>query len=191
MEPIKTTSQYLSSAEKERAIGFLTNAFSNDIINIDEFESRVESVHISKTHVELQQIFDDLPTEDTDDRNKIAEHENITCDLDNRTIVGSMLFAKKLNIAATSSKLTLDYQSVDLPDGVYEVCINAVASNLTIELPRHYDLENRITNSLASVVKEPKIEIDNHRRSVIIKLIGNIEKSKITVVKVKKPFWSK
>jgi Domain of unknown function (DUF1707) len=191
MEPKKATSEYLSSSEKERAIGFLTNAFSNDIINIDEFESRVESVHVSKTCEELQQIVDDLPTEDTDDRKKIAEHEKIACNMDNRTIAGSMLFAKKLNIAATSSALNLDYRSIDLPDGVYEVYINAVTSNFTIKLPIQYDVENRITNSLASVVKEPKIEIDNHRRSIVIKLMGNIEKSKITVVKVRKPFWSK
>lgn len=191
MEPKQTTSEYLSSAEKERAIVFLTNAFSNDIINIDEFESRVESVHVSKTHEELQQIVNDLPTEDTDDRKKIAEHENIACNMDNRTIAGSMLFAKKLNIAATSSALNLDYRSIELPDGVYEVYINAVASNFTIKLPIQYDVENRITNSLASVVKEPKIEIDNQKRSVVIKLMGNIEKSKITVVKVRKPFWSK
>jgi Domain of unknown function (DUF1707) len=191
MEPNKTTSEYLSSAEKDKAISFLTNAFSNEIINIDEFESRVESVHVSKTHAELQQIIDDLPIKDTDDRNKIAENENITCDLENRTIAGSMLFAKKLNISATSSVLNLDYRSIDLPDGVYEIYINAVASNLKIELPAQYDLENRIMNSLASVVKEPKIEVDNYRRSVIIKLMGNVEKSKITVVKVRKPFWSK
>lgn len=191
MEPKTTTSEYLSSAEKERAIVFLINAFSNDIINIDEFESRVEFVHISKTHEELQQIVDDLPNKDTDDRNKIAENENIACNMDNRTIAGSMLFAKKLNIEATSSNLNLDYRSIDLPDGVYEVHISAVTSNFTIKLPTHYHVENRITNSLASVVKEPKIEIDNQKRSVVIKLMGNIEDSKIRVVKVRKPFWSK
>jgi Domain of unknown function (DUF1707) len=191
MEPKTTTLEYLSSAEKERAIVFLINAFSNDIINIDEFESRVEFVHISKTHEELQQIVDDLPNKDTDDRNKIAENENIACNMDNRTIAGSMLFTKKLNIEATSSNLNLDYRSIDLPDGVYEVHISAVTSNFTIKLPTYYNVENRITNSLASVVKEPKIEIDNQKRSVVIKLMGNIENSKIRVVKVRKPFWSK
>jgi Domain of unknown function (DUF1707) len=191
MEPKTTTLEYLSSAEKERAIVFLINAFSNDIINIDEFERRVEFVHISKTHEELQQIVDDLPNKDTDDRNKIAENENIACNMDNRTIAGSMLFTKKLNIEATSSNLNLDYRSIDLPDGVYEVHISAVTSNFTIKLPTYYNVENRITNSLASVVKEPKIEIDNQKRSVVIKLMGNIENSKIRVVKVRKPFWSK
>jgi hypothetical protein len=190
VETKKTTSEYLSSSEKERAIGFLTNAFSNDIINIDEFERRVESVHASKTHEELQQIVDDLPNEDTDDRKKIAENENIACNMDTRTIAGSMLFTKKLNIEATLSTLNLDYRSIDLPDGVYEVYISAVTSNFTIKLPIQYNVENRITNQLASV-KEPKIEIDNQRRSVVIKLVGNIEKSKIRVVKVRKPFWSR
>jgi Domain of unknown function (DUF1707) len=190
VETKKTTSEYLSSSEKERAIGFLTNAFSNDIINIDEFERRVESVHVSKTHEELQQIVDDLPNEDADDRKKITENENIACNMDTRTIASSMLFTKKLNIEATSSTLNLDYRSIDLPDGVYEVYISAVTSNFTIKLPIQYNIENRITTSFASV-KEPKIEMDNQRRSVVIKLEGNIEKSKIRVVKVRKPFWSR
>lgn len=190
MEPKKTTSKYLNPSEKEKTIGFLTNAFSTDIINLDEFESRVESVHASKTHEELDQIVADLPNEDIDDRKKIAECENIACNMGTRTIAGSILFVKKLKIEATSSNLNLDYRSVDLPDGFYEVDLNAVASNFTIKLPAHYHVENRISSQLASV-KEPKIEIGNQKISVTIELVGNIENSSLKVVKVRKPFWSK
>ena len=191
MEIKKTTSKYLTSSEREKTIGFLTNAFSHEIINLDEFERRVESVHASKTHEELHQLVADLPNEDIDDRKKITENENIACDMDTRTIVGSMLFTKKLNIEATSSSLNLDYRSVDLPDGVYEVYINSVASHFTIKLPEKYNVENRISSQLSSVVKEPKIEIGNQKISVVIRLAGNIEGSRIKVVKVRKPFWSR
>ncbi len=190
METKKTTSKYLTPSEKEKTIGFLTNAFSTDIINLDEFERRVESVHASKTHEELHQIVADLPNEDIDDRKKIVECANIVCNMGTRTIAGSMLFAKKLNIEATSSSLNLDYRSVDLPDGVYEIYLNAVASSITIKLPVQYHVENRISSQLASV-KEPKIEIGNQKISVTIELVGNIESSSIKVVKVRKPFWSR
>lgn len=99
----KNTSKYLTPSEKEKTIGFLTNAFSTDIINLDEFERRVEAVHASKTHEELHQLIADLPSEDIDDRQKITEHENIACNMDTRTITGSMLFTKKLKIEATAS----------------------------------------------------------------------------------------
>jgi hypothetical protein len=190
METKKTTSKYLTPSEKEKTIGFLTNAFSTDIINLDEFERRVESVHASKTHEELHQIVADLPNEDIDDRKKIVECANIVCNMGTRTIADSMLFAKKLNIEATSSSLNLDYRSVDLPDGVYEIYLNAVASSITIKLPVQYHVENRISSQLASV-KEPKIEIGNQKISVTIELVGNIESSSIKVVKVRKPFWSR
>ena len=191
MEIKKTTSKYLTSSEREKTIGFLTNAFSHEIINLDEFERRVESVHASKTHEELHQLVADLPNEDIDDQKKITENENIACDMDTRTIVGSMLFTKKLNIEATSSSLNLDYRSVDLPDGVYEVYINSVASHFTIKLPGKYNVENQISSQLSSVVKGPKIEIGNQKISVVIRLAGNIEGSRIKVVKVRKPFWSR
>jgi Domain of unknown function (DUF1707) len=190
METKKTTSKYLTPSEREKTIGFLTNAFSTDIINLDEFERRVESVHASKTHEELHQIVADLPNEDIDDRKKIVECANIVCNMGTRTIAGSMLFAKKLNIEATSSSLNLDYRSVDLPDGVYEIYINAVASSFTIKLPAQYHVENRISSQLASV-KEPKIARGNQKISVTIELVGNIESSSIKVVKVRKPFWSR
>jgi hypothetical protein len=186
----KTTSKYLTSSEREKTIGFLTNAFSNDIINLDEFERRVESVHASKTHEELHQLVADLPNEDIDDSKKITENENIACSMDTRTIAGSMLFTKKLNIEATASSLNLDYRSVDLPDGVYEIYISSVASSFTIKLPVKYSVENRISSQLSSV-KEPKIEIGNQKTSVVIRLAGNIEGSHIKVVKVRKPFWSR
>jgi Domain of unknown function (DUF1707) len=186
----KTTLEYLTPSEREKTIGFLTNAFSNDIINIDEFERRVESVHASKTHEELHQIVADLPNENIDARKKITEYENIACNMGPRTIAGSMLFTKKLKIEATSSILNLDYRSVNLPDGAYEVDISAVASSITIRLPVQYHVENRISTQLASV-KEPKIERENQKISVAIKLVGNIERSSIKVVKVRKPFWFK
>jgi Domain of unknown function (DUF1707) len=190
VETKKTASVYLTSAEKERAIELLTNAFSNDIINIDEFERRVESVHASKVHEELHQIVADLPNEDSDDRRRITENENIACNMDTRTLAGSMLFTKKLSIEAISSTLNLDYRSIDLPDGVYEVHISAVAASITIRLPIQYNVENRITNQLASV-KEPIIKIGNQKIGVVIKLVGKIERSRIRVVKVRKPFWSR
>lgn len=190
MEIQKTMSKYLTPSEREKTIGFLTNAFSTDIINLDEFESRVESVHASKTHEELHQIVADLPNEDIDDRKQITEYENIVCNMGTITIAGSMLFTKKLKIEATSSSLNLDYLSVDLPDGVYEIHINAVASSLTIKLPAQYNVKNRISSQLASV-KEPKIEIGNQKISVALELVGNIERSSIKVVKVRKPFWSR
>jgi Domain of unknown function (DUF1707) len=183
--------KYLTPSEKEKTIGFLTNAFSTDIINLEEFERRVESVHASKTHEELHQIVADLPNGNIDDRQKITESENIACNLLTRTIAGSMLCTKKLKIEATLSTLNLDYRSVDLPDGVYELDINAVTSSITIKLPVQYHLENRISTQLTSSVKEPKIEIGNQKISVIIRLVGNIEISSIKVVKVGKPFWSK
>jgi hypothetical protein len=186
----KTMLKYLTPSDREKTIGFLTNAFSTDIINLDEFERRVESVHASKTQEELHQIVADLPNEDIDDRNKLAESENIACNMANRTIAGSMLFAKKLKIEAASSSLNLDYRSVDLPDGIYEVDISAVASSITIKLPVQYHVENRISTQSASV-KEPKIERGNQKISVTIELVGNIERSSIKVVKVRKPFWSR
>jgi hypothetical protein len=107
-----------------------------------------------------------------------------------RTIAGSMLFAKKLKIEAASSSLNLDYRSVDLPDGVYEVDLSAVDSSITIRLPVQYHVEHRISTQLASA-KEPKIERGNQKTSVTIELVGNIERSSIKVIKVRKPFWSK
>jgi Domain of unknown function (DUF1707) len=185
----KNTSKYLTPSEREKTIGFLTNAFSTDIITLDEFERRVELVHASKTHEELDQLVADLPN--IDDRKTIAEYENIACNMDTRTITGSMLFAKKLKIEATSSRLNLDYRNVDLSDGVYEVDLSAIASTITIGLPAQYHVENRISSQLASVVKEPKIEVGNQKVSVTIELVGNIEGSSIKVVKVRQPFWSK
>jgi Domain of unknown function (DUF1707) len=190
VETKKTMSKYLTPSDRDKTIGFLTNAFSTDIINLDEFERRVESVHASKTHEELHQIVADLQNEDIDDRKTIAECENIVCNMAIRTIAGSILLTKKLKIEATSSSLNLDYRSVDLPDGVYEVDISAVASSFTIKLPAQYHVENRISSQLASV-KEPKIEIGNQKISVTIELVGNIESSSIKVVKVRKPFWSR
>lgn len=180
----------MTPSEREKAIGFLTNAFGTDIINVDEFERRVESVHAAKTREELHQIVADLPNENLDDRKTISECENIVCNMGTRTIAGSMLFAKKLNIEATSSSLNLDYRNVDLPDGVYEIYISSVASSLTIKLPAKYHVENRISSKLSSI-KEPKIEIGNPKTSVVIRLAGNIEGSSIEVVKVREPFWSR
>jgi hypothetical protein len=190
MEIKKTALEYLTPSEREKTIGFLTNAFGTDIINVDEFERRVESVHAAKTREELHQIVADLPNENLDDRKTIAEYENIACNMGARTIAGSMLLAKKLNIEATSSSLNLDYRNVDLPDGVYEIYISSVASSLTIKLPVKYHVENRISSKLSSI-KEPKIEIGNPKTSVVIRLAGNIEGSSIKVVKVREPFWSR
>jgi hypothetical protein len=55
-------SQGLASAERQRTIDMLCEAFANDELEVEEFERRVETAHRAASADELRKLLSDLPS---------------------------------------------------------------------------------------------------------------------------------
>lgn len=174
--------------KREEAVTLLNHCYAKNLLELDEFENRLELVEKAKTLDELDDILSDIP----DELKKIAanretpvsdmrEHEDFRCTFSYKTVSFPKLCAKKLDIKARFGSVVMDYHRQQLPAGVLDVRLDAKLTNFYITLPPdariETDVDERFSNiyegrSLAKAINPPR---------TIIRLKGKIGFSSIYI----------
>ena len=137
----------VSAAEREAAVARLSAAFANDVLTLDEFERRMESVYSASTQGALVQIVKDLPGEPARAPSdalvapaRMAQRLAIafgSIERDERVVV-----PPQLDIRAVFGNIELDLRNAEFGPGVTEISIQAIVANVEIQLPPHVGVEN-------------------------------------------------
>jgi hypothetical protein len=179
--------------KREETIKVLNYAFSNNLLDMDEFEHRVELAEYAKDINELGLTTRDLPNDIQDiavygNREiELTDSENIECNITTRNLSGTMLLTKKLNVNVNCGTVRIDYRDIVFPNHIIDLYINARMSTIIIYIPDNVIIENR-TKALMSNFMEPRI---NRRKAsdkmVVIRIFGEI---KMSTVKVKRQVFN-
>ena len=180
-------------ARRERAIDVLTTAFARNSISVEEYEASAGKIQNLRTSVEIDGILALLPRDqDTAIEPPVPQNpvheEKIVCNGSSRRIANAMLLAPRLIVEIAHGVLKLDYSSLSIPRGIYDVSIKAIHSSFTLMIPEGVTIDNRV-NLQYSSVSEPRSNADEKPRGAIIRLSGDLIHSTLKVRRPGGGFW--
>jgi hypothetical protein len=137
---------------RERTVARLCEAFAEDRLEMDEFESRLDLAHRALTPADLDVLVQDLPAKaaapsaPTPGRDAVARGGRALADAvrDSRTLVafmggverrGSWAPARRNVVIAIMGGAELDFRELDLPPGETEVYIFTMMGGVEIIVP--------------------------------------------------------
>jgi len=138
----------VGSDERDVAIARLSDAFARDVIPVEEFERRVESVYRAVERHELERLTSDLPEPTgkrgprTDARDAATDTLKISATLSNVERAGVTAVPQRLELRAFCGNIELDLSGADFAAGVTEICVRATMSSIELRLPPHVTVQN-------------------------------------------------
>lgn len=178
--------------EREEAARRLEAAYVRDAISVDEYERLIGAVHDAKTSEDIAACLSGLPDplgfpiaagsslRGSAAVGPSADADSVVCVGAVRTVSGRLLLARRLEIRAERSVVTLDYRQIDLPSGAIEINLDSTGSVLKLRLPATADIENRLVNE-QSVVREPRAPRDPDEVRTLIVLTGTVRQSDLRI----------
>lgn len=138
---------------REQAVERLMEHFANDVLEVDEFERRVDVAHRSATSAELDELLSDLPTltanvpvRQTDSSlvprpitmvpaHDVRERSLVMACLGATERKGRWIPARRSNVFTVMGGATLDFREAMMGPGVTEVWIFALMGGVEIIVP--------------------------------------------------------
>jgi hypothetical protein len=173
----------VSDADRERVATVLSTRFADDVISLDEFESRVARVYRATTRAELDALVADLeialpaamsanaqliPAADT-----VPAHDRRFAVLANLAHHSMAAMPRRLDVSAVLGNVELDLRDATYGSGESELHLRAVLGNITITLPAGAVVEQRASSILASIECQPSPTRTGRTRGPIVRLTGH------------------
>lgn len=172
--------------EKKRdiAVEVLNECFARDIINLDEFERRVDLANKAETVDELTEVIADLPEavpeSNTNQRTpadrssssapaNFKDSRKVLSVMASRKLTGDWLDTNSVESTCVMSETVIDLRNVSYLPPVINIHINSVMAEVKIILPGGYSVQNEILPIMAEV-KESDLAVNSNRG--VVKLTG-------------------
>lgn len=138
----------LAAVEREAVVQRLSDAFSQDVIPVDEFERRVEAVYRASLRSDLEALNLDLPAA-VSGRQRAAAPDTgpsssrkvsaLFCNVERASVAEA---TAHLVLRAFAGNIELDLARAQFAHGVTEIAIHATMGNIELRLPSHVSVEN-------------------------------------------------
>jgi hypothetical protein len=137
---------------REAVIQLLTDSFANDIVNLDEFDTRIGRAHAAATVADLDALVADLvPLPETAAHVVLAKipvgsvpdrPRTVAALFSNVERSGVWQVPSALAARSTFGNLELDFREAHFAAGVTELRVRAVFGNVEIVVPPHLAVES-------------------------------------------------
>ena len=178
IEPFKRTAVSVQVVKTE-TIEILKQAFAEDHLRIDEFESRISIAENTNDADKLRALTLDLPRRESFLIGTMLDSERITCKMANKRLDGTILLTKALDIEASMSTIRMDYRGIAGLDGVKEIKVNLDMSNLILYLPDDVVVENRVQENMSTFKEIRNKYSQPGRPRAMIRITGTARMSTI------------
>jgi hypothetical protein len=161
--------------KKEEVVEQLKNAYLDGYLILDDYESRIAKAVNSHEMKQLEEIVSDLP------KIEITESESISFNMVTKKLEGTVLLTKKLNINASMSTITIDYQLLISSLGKQEIFVNLDMSTLILYLPDDVIVENWVEEKMLTYKDKRNLNRSTGIKQKLIKLTGLAKMSNIII----------
>jgi hypothetical protein len=155
------------SDARERAIATLTEAFTKDVIEIEQLEERLSLVHNAETEEELTKLVADLapPTQGIAPRpptlavTEVKDQQAISAVFGAVERKGAWNGARHMKANAMFGSVVLDFREARLPAGVFELDVTAAFGSVEIIVPPDLAVEsngNAVLGSFEGLDRAPE-----------------------------------
>jgi hypothetical protein len=129
------------AAARERTTRILTEGFSRGLLDMDEFERRIEASENASNPVELSALVTDLP--ETLERQAVPQETQILHEepdhhlgiMSERTLKGDWLRSRRNKVFSLMSSQRFDFRATEIPPEGIELDILAVMAEVVITVP--------------------------------------------------------
>ena len=177
--------------ERENAIQLLTHHFAQDNISLEELESRMERVYRASTISGLRDLTRDLPSEETSTSPErrpapvpaafAPREERISSIMASTKRRGVFQVPPELKVLSVMSETHLDFTEAHFGQGVTEIKLRALMTQLRIVLPPGV----RVVFQVGSFMSEASDETDNPppvgSGAPVIRITGPVIMSEVKV----------
>ena len=184
---------------RERVIQQLSNAFANDLITIDELESRLEQVYRAQTPAEADALVVGLPQAGssvassgkagvtqrpaTASPELVPVHDRFVSILSSSARRGHWAVPHQFDVVAVLSDTVVDLSAATLPGDIVDLHVNVFAASLKIVIPRGLRVVNRIGAFMANVESETALDLAPMvQGSPVIRITGTAFMADVQIV---------
>jgi hypothetical protein len=172
--------------QRQKAVEILNHCYSNDLLDLLEFESRLALAEKAVTLDDLERVLADIPEEH---RNPgvsavgVTEAETVIGTMSTKRVSDGVLLTKVLEAQVTMGTLVLDYRHLALPEGVLEVRLKASMSNCRIHLPEGVGVELRLQETMSKVKEQHDYAFGSRKPRTILRLTGEAHMPTVKILR--------
>lgn len=133
-------------AEREKTIGTLTSAFESGVMNLEEYDERVELASTAATASELEVLVQDLSATTgalSTSQSPPLEYESIGTLFGNKNRQGAWRLAKTLKVSSIFGNVRLDLGQAHWPGAEAEVVCRSVFGTIVLRVPPDVEVHVR------------------------------------------------
>ncbi len=142
-------------ADRQLAIDRLTDAFSSDLISMEEYERRAQGAQLAATSAELRALTADLGGAPAEARRPnvpaaySGPEQSLVCVMGDKHLAGDWLEAPRVTTFTCMGSTTIDFTNVRLPAGPVRLEIFLLMGDVKIVVPRGLPVRMNATAIMA------------------------------------------
>jgi hypothetical protein len=170
--------------QRQKAAEVLNHCYSNDLLDLNEFEARMGLVENALTLDDIDRVLADIPDEHRQQGASAAvasDREVVVCKMSTKKVSDGVLLTKVLDAQVTMGTLVLDYRHLALPAGVLEVHLKAEMGNCHLYLPDGVQVEIRLDETMSRVHEQQDHGFGSRKPVTTLRLTGTSHMSTVRI----------
>ena len=167
---------------RTEVIARLSDAYAQDLFDVDELDRRLDLAHSVRTVAELDQLTDDLGESTTPARGamQIADDASRAPTKRLRVLMGSIerqgrwTVSKQTEMRVFWGNAELDFREASLAPGVTTIDVRVTMGNLELILPPELAIDVDVSSVMGNVEQRHRLPVDADPTRPMLRVVGRV-----------------
>lgn len=184
------------SAERDRTVALLSDAYAREMLTMREFELRMEAVYRAADRADLARLTDDLPLSGRPDAQAASglvggARQTLSATFSSIEGVSIAVMPTLFELRAVFGSFELDFRHTTFLPGITEIHIDSTLGNIEVVLPAHVAVERHGDFTFCSYSLKDKGFKGGHNflspDAPVVRFTGSAFMSNIEIKRVRTP----
>ena len=192
-EPPQRRSVVGLPAARDRTIRILSECFARDLLEMEEFESRVSQAHQARSIQELARLIDDVPGELAEEAEGgpvqassggvvlSDEQQPVYGIMMSRRLRGRWLKCRTVNSRILMSSVEFDFRDLELPSDIVEINVLALMSSVVVTVPEDLPVQTEVVPILGEVKEGRRVKTALSKKGPGVRITGFVLMGEVKV----------
>jgi hypothetical protein len=192
-EPPQRRSVVGLPAARDRTIRILSECFARNLLEMEEFESRVSQAHQARSVQELARLIDDVPGELAEEAEGSPvkassggvvlrdEEQPVYGIMMSRRLRGRWLKCRTVNSRILMSTVEFDFRDMELPSDIVEINVLALMSSVVLTVPEDLPVQTEVVPILGEVKEGRRVNTTLPEKGPGVRVTGFVLMGEVKV----------
>lgn len=185
-----------ATAERERTVALLSDAYARELLSMREFELRMEAVYRAADRADLARLTDDLPLTGRPDAQAASalvggSRQALSATFSSIEGISIAVMPTLFELRALFGSFELDFRHTTFQPGITEIHIDATFGNVEVVLPPHVAVERHGDFTFCSYTLKDKGFKGGHNflppDAPVVRFTGSAFMSNIEIKRIRTP----